>query len=1031
MIQEQISTSSPRCLDGNAGFGIVAQTSGMASNVARDVAALSGYSHLGPAGDPKNPVAFLHAIRRSGGMDRHIISRVADCGNDYSGRTNRIGHHLIVEQSDVPMLSAGPAAIASQHGLFHTAWNEKSRELPTGKSLPNPSVAAGVCRIWQQFQGDAGWGGIVAERIERGDPISIIFEPGTDVLPLLAEAFALLPTPVRWKATFSTFFMKSQEPPTAAKIQIKCIAAGSDEMAFARLTPNTLVIDLRQRPGEPPSGKYVEAARTGILPRAAAPKAPDRSVREPVPVVGVPLEQESGGTYDFAFHQTGVPILGVPMRKKGGRKKRAKKTGWLLWAVVGLLLLAAVGGAAGFLVYKAMSEEKAKAVALKSAKDAIEQAKKKLDEAKEEAEKVNGIAKRANTEAERAIRQAGEVEDNLTKADTAIETATTKATEAKQEADKAEPNIETMERLVQEVGTAVKGAVARRDNISLVDTPVTKAKTIAGEAVEIAANAERILGEAKALIAEAKEWATKINLDADLEEVDQKTVETEQIVTLAKTDADTAKKKAGDAVTRVKNADTHVKATEKRLVDAQNAQKDTIAAVERAKEERKEAEEKAATEKEIEAKLAALPEVWRDLALPNNNVGKPVVLGDTEFLDEIKDRVTIKIVPFVELSETPGLRIVQTTEKDRCIVFSIKNVESKAEEPIIEFSLKEGGIACEWNAETYRTYNAQDYRPKLNRIFLSKLWIEVEGFEPKEIALWTPVEFTDRQFDATFKEKRNGRPSFTLWEPDGKEFVVDPKKEEDLWLYLNFDQCIRKAESIDETFSVDKSQKPKKHPQSFAYVPVIQGIPSTVEYGLVPDKSVTGREDMRFLIDFQSDTAESPEQKTIQSKIDEEKKKTITPGDRTKNRKEIGASKKDIGRWSTGQFTPDEQQRFANPATVQQAIASATKRIEALQNALDASADALKEIRRLEQQLSKLGDPWRSARIDIFSIDLIKKNTPAGKVTLPENRLPLFQVVRDEDYIRPVEEQGESDKPDDDDKPDDEDSDEFEGEVAV
>jgi hypothetical protein len=265
MIQEQISTSSPKCLDGNSGFGIVAQTSGMAPNVARDVSMLSGYTHQFAAGDNRNPVVFLHVVRRTGGTNRHIISRVADCGNDYSGRTNRIAHHWIIEESDVLQLSCGPTAILSLPEIFRTQWNEKPQELPRDQRLPNPPISAQKCVAWEQLLGDAGWGGILAERAEKGDPVSLIFEPDMKLLPLLAESFALLPPNIRWKLTFSTFFMKSQEPPGTNKVQIKCILAGTDEEAFARLTPNTFVLDLRLHPADIPVGKYVEVARTGMI----------------------------------------------------------------------------------------------------------------------------------------------------------------------------------------------------------------------------------------------------------------------------------------------------------------------------------------------------------------------------------------------------------------------------------------------------------------------------------------------------------------------------------------------------------------------------------------------------------------------------------------------------------------------------------------------------------------------------------------------------------------------------------------------
>ncbi|MDR0392043.1 MAG: cell envelope integrity protein TolA, partial [Planctomycetaceae bacterium] len=266
MIQEQISTSSPRCLDGNSGFGVVAQTSGMAPNVSRDVSMLSGYTHFFSAGDVRNPVVFMHVIRRAGGMDRHIVSRVADCGNDYSGRTNRIAHHFIIEEFDLQQLSCGAAAILSEADLFFTQWNDKAHELPARQKLPNPIISVQKCLAWEQFCGDAGWGGVVAERVERGNPVSIIFEPDKkNILPLVAEVFTMLPVNIRWRTTFSTFFMKSQEPPATNKIQIKCIIANSDEMMFARLSPDTLVIDLRKKLTETPVGKYVEIARVGAV----------------------------------------------------------------------------------------------------------------------------------------------------------------------------------------------------------------------------------------------------------------------------------------------------------------------------------------------------------------------------------------------------------------------------------------------------------------------------------------------------------------------------------------------------------------------------------------------------------------------------------------------------------------------------------------------------------------------------------------------------------------------------------------------
>ena len=70
----------------------------------------------------------------------------------------------------------------------------------------------------------------------------LIFPPGTDVLPLVAESLALLPAELRWRVTFSTYFTKL--PPGIA-CQWRCVIEGTPEAAAAQQgPPGTLLIDL-------------------------------------------------------------------------------------------------------------------------------------------------------------------------------------------------------------------------------------------------------------------------------------------------------------------------------------------------------------------------------------------------------------------------------------------------------------------------------------------------------------------------------------------------------------------------------------------------------------------------------------------------------------------------------------------------------------------------------------------------------------------------------------------------------------------
>ncbi|MDR1552975.1 MAG: hypothetical protein LBS69_05880 [Prevotellaceae bacterium] len=431
MIQEQISTSSPRCLDGNAGFGVVAQTSGMAPNISLDVGMLSGYTHCFSPGDPHNPVAFLHVIRRAGGVDRHIVSRIADCGSDYSGRSNRIAHHLIIENSDLQQLTCGPAAILTQAELFKTQWNSQSQELPRGKTIPNPAISVQKCLTWERLLGDAGWGGVVAERIERGNPVSVIFEAGKgkDILPLLCEVFMLLPPAIRWRTTFSTFFMKSQEPPKANKIQLKCIVADSDEMMFKKLTADTFVVDLREKPKESPVGKYVEIARNGFIQTQTKVQIPinvgvaEGSKKDALLEVAVPNDDkiyEMNQPINVPSQQP-VQLRPLPINYPANKKPTAGNSFWIRAVIILVLLsLTVVIGTSAVLynnaqIAKSEKEQRAKEAAVAEAakqkekeEKAKEEAAKQKKKEEEEAAKQKAEQERKEKEKEEAAKQQAE-----------------------------------------------------------------------------------------------------------------------------------------------------------------------------------------------------------------------------------------------------------------------------------------------------------------------------------------------------------------------------------------------------------------------------------------------------------------------------------------------------------------------------------------------------------------------------------------------------------------------------------------------
>jgi len=961
MIQEQISTSSPKCLNGNAGFGVVAQTSGMAPNVARDVGTLSGYSHLFSAGDVKNPVAFLHVIRRSGGVNRHVLSRVADCGNDYSGRTNRIGHHWIVEEDDIHLLPGGPAAIASQPGIFFTAWNEKPQELPRGKRLPNPQVAAGICQTWQQRFGDAGWGGVVAEQVEKGDPVSIIFEPGTDVLPLLVEMFALLPPLVRWKTTFSTYFMKSQEPPNSPKIQIKCIVVGSDEIAFAKLSPNTLVIDLRRPPHEQPSGKYVEFARTGVFTPPVISKSPAEELnlflmQEP-DAIG---SHDTTETYDLAAFQTSVPLVSpsIPVRKHSNptlKPIHPKTNQWLvvlITVIVGLLVF--LIPVIGFVIYSGTNPinllEPTSSQSLDSQKDEGKKQKKKDDEEK------------TNTE---EVERQKPVKATIDEAKQIANTAKTQADEATKKVNEAEGKVNEAMKAKDIATDDVKQKIQEaRDSLEIAENK-------AGEAITVANDAKR-----------------KVNGIKD-------TAEVEKI-------ADNAEKLANEAKTKVQK-------------------------VRKTADEAEQKHQEAATKKQTQECLNSLPPVWKihdangnetGIALPLTEQKVKGILEKSDFLWKIKDHVKLSIVPFVDLeNNTKTFEIKQTpssgkeTFETHEINFSVALKDERAlKEQIIQFTLKENGIAYEWDTKTTKKYSDMGYCRKLNRILLSNLRIEIKDFGSKEIALWTPVKYTykriEEENDKRIKEKDG---YFRKKIGNGEEFVVYPK--DNLRLFLDFDKDKNETIQVAQPKTYESSSPQKNLTVHFPKICLEND--EKVEYtvSLTLSDKRQDQEDLNiftdnlFKVDFKKkiDELDKDIKERRESVLEPDKRKekvqerdTLTDEiNHLRNPEDLGNSKEKTENPSNSPDKSDnleKQTKDKEPEDQKRTKKELEDAIKKLDDAINKSDGNEKIITEKDAVKKKL----QNVHIEKFTIDLLKKDTQEKDVEKPENRLRLFEVVPDQ-----------------------------------
>lgn len=268
MSYELIYTSAPHGLKpGSRGFCTVAQSEGLPAAAAMICESLSGYTHLYDLQDPRypqNPVAWSHLVGRVQGGAVSILSRVSSLRADYTGRTNKIAHHRILSSGE--RQPCGPAEILRRPGTFRDDWNEQP-------ALLKPVILPGIrepasCRaeLWQQLAGDAGLAGEIAQSFldNPARPCFVIYEPGTDVLGLFAEALNLLPPSARWQVGFTTYFSGL---PAGMECTWRGCPVGSEAAEAAVRTANGLVVDLRS--GSVGGARAVntallDAARTGI-----------------------------------------------------------------------------------------------------------------------------------------------------------------------------------------------------------------------------------------------------------------------------------------------------------------------------------------------------------------------------------------------------------------------------------------------------------------------------------------------------------------------------------------------------------------------------------------------------------------------------------------------------------------------------------------------------------------------------------------------------------------------------------------------
>lgn len=268
MSQELLYTSAPQGLKpGSRGFCTVLSTQGMSAPLATALEGLSGYRPVYAPSDERsdlNPVVWSHLKLPVAGKNWHVLSRIADYGLDYSQRTNKLAHHVVMDPKELG--ESGPARLLTEPSFMRTEWNDEPRVVAAKPARKLPTIPPRVCQAWKDLTGDAGWAGVLAESFLKDPdrPIFLMFEPGYDLLPLIAESISVLPPERRWEVTFSTYFTGL---PQGATCTWRGLLKDSPEAHQSLRFVKALRIDLTDTAlGKASGGDLVQAAREARIP---------------------------------------------------------------------------------------------------------------------------------------------------------------------------------------------------------------------------------------------------------------------------------------------------------------------------------------------------------------------------------------------------------------------------------------------------------------------------------------------------------------------------------------------------------------------------------------------------------------------------------------------------------------------------------------------------------------------------------------------------------------------------------------------
>ncbi|MDA9921739.1 hypothetical protein N9E25_00290 [Verrucomicrobiales bacterium] len=257
-------------------------------------------------GSESPPEIYTYRIITIRGNSHHLLMRVGDAGNDYSGRTNHIAHGIVLSPEEVSSLRITPAEVMLQFikdRVWRTRYEEAAQyfgpehEVDVSRIVPTATLPAAQ---WLTETGSAANAAQllgVSASVEAGVPVSgATSTEASRLCGLFAESLLVLdPNRVDaqalWSIPFTTLLQSTSE--SRQFTWCGCVQGSSVQENEVRSGRKMIALETSL---QAPSGRYATIAETGEIPQEVVPE---------------PMEETSAAqpaTTDQASEMTSIPL---------------------------------------------------------------------------------------------------------------------------------------------------------------------------------------------------------------------------------------------------------------------------------------------------------------------------------------------------------------------------------------------------------------------------------------------------------------------------------------------------------------------------------------------------------------------------------------------------------------------------------------------------------------------------------------------------------------------------------------------------